>query len=68
MQVCEVVNEARLQVVLYLVDGHLMADVGDFDVCEMLLGFVDRLVNPFVVLYPIAEVSGCFFWVLAMEY
>ena len=65
VEICEIVDESRLQVVLDLVDCDLMANIGDLDVGEVLLGFIDCLVDTLVVFDTIAEVFGRFFWILS---
>jgi len=67
VEICEEVDEAGLEIVLDSVDDDLMAYVCDFDVGELLFGFVDCLVYLFVHFNAVTEVFGCFFRVLARE-
>lgn len=54
-----------MEVVLDLVDNHLLAHIDQLDVCEIALILVDRLVDLLVVSDAVSEVRCSYFWVLS---
>ena len=65
VEIHEVVDDTRLEIVLNLVDNDLFADVDEFDVGEVLFVFVDGLIDFFVVADAVAEILSGNFRILA---
>lgn len=64
MQVHEVVDHPRLQVVLQSVDDDLAAHIDDLAICHVLLVLIERLIHPLIHLYPLPEVLCRLFGIL----
>lgn len=64
MQVHQVIDDPTLQVVLDTVDDDLLADIHNFQVCEVTLIGINCLVHLLVVTDAVAEVLGRNFGVL----
>ena len=65
MEIGEVVDETRLEIVLGHVDDNSSADVDDFDIGKMSLGLVNGLIDFLVISNTISEVFGRLFWILS---
>lgn len=58
MEIHEVVDNSRLQIILYTVDYDMLAHIHDFQIRQVTLSFVNRLIDLFVVANAVPEVLG----------
>lgn len=65
MQVHQVIDYSTLQIILNSVDDDLAADVDKFNIRQVFLILVDRLIDLLVVSNPVTKVLSSDFWVQA---
>lgn len=65
MQVHEIVDDARLEIILQSVDDDLMAYVDKLAVGEVCLVLVHGLVDSLVIANAVAKIEGCSLGILA---
>jgi hypothetical protein len=65
VQVHEIVDHATLQVILNRIDNNLLPDIHNLQIREVILIFINCLVNLLVIANAIAEILRSLLWVLA---
>lgn len=67
MQVHQIVNHPTLKVIFDLIDYDLLADIYQFDKCQVLLFItIYGLVDFLIISYSVPEICCCYLWILAL--